>query len=294
MEIVHDEKFAQMFKELENDPEYLKELREIEEGEDVNLYPGDCLEEMKHIPDGTVDLVLTDLPYGVTNKDSEAGGWDCQIPMQPMWDEFWRVLKPNGACVLFSQGMFTAQLMMSQPKNWRYNLIWDKCRASGFLNSKRMPLRYHEDICVFYRSLPTYNPQMEDLNGREPSHSQGRGKHKETNRCYGNMNRLPTCGVADKKFPGSILKFPRPHCTGNHPTEKSVDLCRWIIRTYTNPGEHVLDATMGSGTTGVAAILEGRRFTGIEKEQKYMDVAVKRLEEARKRPHEEDEQTSDS
>lgn len=244
------------------------------------LYNDDCLKILPTLPDGSVDMILTDLPYGVTNKASEAGKWDCQIPMEPLWEQFWRVLKPNGACVLFAQGMFTAQLMMSQPKNWRYNLIWDKCRASGFLNSKRMPLRRHEDICVFYRSLPTYNVQLEDLNGREASHPQGRGKHKETNRCYGSMNRLPTCGVEDKKFPGSILSFPRPHCTGNHPTEKSVDLCRWLIRSYTNPGEEVLDATMGSGTTGVAAILEGRNFIGIEKEQKYYDVAVSRIQKA--------------
>lgn len=248
----------------------------------------DCLEELKKIPDGSVDFILDDLPYAVTNKSSEAGTWDQLIPFVPMWNHFWRVLKPNGAVVLFAQGMFTAQLMMSQPKNWRYNLIWDKCRASGFLNSNRMPLRYHEDICVFYRELPTYNPQMEELNGREENHTQGRGKHKETNRCYGSMHRVDDCGIKGKKFPGSILKFPRPHCTGNHPTEKSVDLCRWIVRTYTNKGEIVLDATMGSGTAGVASLLEGRKFIGIEKERKYFDVAKKRIEQASQLPVQED------
>ena len=246
----------------------------------TNIYLGDCLELMKSIPDGSIDMVLTDLPYGVLNKGNESAKWDSPIPMEPMWEQFLRVSKNNAAIVLFSQGMFTAQLMMSQPKLWRYNLIWDKCRASGFLNAKRMPLRYHEDICVFYRSLPTYNPQLEDLNGREPSHSQGRGNHKETNRCYGNINRLPTCGVEGKKFPKSILSFPRPHCTGHHPTEKSVDLCRWLIRTYTNPGETVLDATVGSGTTLVAAFLEARNGIGIESEQKYYDVAVSRIQKA--------------
>jgi DNA modification methylase len=246
----------------------------------IQLHNDDCLNVLPTIPDGSVDCIITDLPYGVTNKASEAGKWDSPIPMEPLWEQFWRVLKPNGACVLFAQGMFTAQLMMSQPKNWRYNLIWDKCRASGFLNAKRMPLRYHEDICVFYRSLPTYNPQLEDLNGREPSHSQGRGNHKETNRCYGNINRLPTCGVEGKKFPKSILSFPRPHCTGNHPTEKSVELCRWLVRTFTNPGETVLDATMGSGTTLVAAALEGRKGIGIELVGKYYDIAVERVMQA--------------
>ena len=185
---------------------------------DINLIHDDCLKVLPTIHDGSVDCIITDLPYGVTNKASEAGKWDSPLPMEQMWEQFWRVLKPNGAVVLFAQGMFTAQLMMSQPKYWRYNLIWDKCRASGFLNSKRMPLRWHEDICVFYRSLPTYNVQLEDLNGRKPTHAKGRGKHEETNRCYGKLKRLQSCGVEGKKFPGSILRFPRPHCTGNHPT----------------------------------------------------------------------------
>jgi DNA modification methylase len=198
--------------------------------------------------------------------------------MEPLWEQFWRVLKPNGACVLFAQGMFTAQLMVSQPDYWRYNLIWDKCRFSGFLNAKRMPMRNHEDICVFYRKLPTYNPQMEEIGDRPATHPQGWGKHKTTNRCYGKMSRKWTGTTYDKKFPGSILKFKRPHCTGNHPTEKSVDLCRWLIRTYTNPGETVLDATMGSGTTLVAAFLEARNGIGIEMERQYYDVAVSRIQ----------------
>jgi len=244
---------------------------------DFWLWQGDCLEEMKRIPDGSVDMVLTDLPYGVTNKESEAGKWDLQIPLAPIWEHLLRVAKENAAIILFSQGMFTAQLMMSQPKLWRYNLIWDKCRTSGFLNANRMPLRCHEDIVVFYRLLPTYNPQLEDLNGREKNHDQGRGNHKETNRCYGSVARWQTVANPDKKHPRSILSFPRPHCTGNHPTEKSVDICRWLIRSYTNKGDTVLDATMGSGTTGVAAALEGRSFIGIEKETQYYQKAIERI-----------------
>ena len=245
---------------------------------------GDCLELMKQIPDGSVDMILTDLPYGVTNEVSEAGKWDCVIPFEPMWSEFLRVTKHNAAIVLFSQGMFTAQLMMSQPRLWRYNLIWDKCRASGFLNANRMPLRFHEDVCVFYRSLPTYNPQLEDLNGREATHSAGNGEHKNTNRCYGKVERWKMSGISGKKFPRSILAFPRPHCTGNHPTEKSVDLCAWLIRSYTNKCETVLDATMGSGTTGVACAIEGRDFIGIEKEAKYFEVAKRRIDEELSKP----------
>ena len=252
-----------------------------------NLLLGDCIALLPSLSDGNVDLIVCDLPYGVLNKAAEGGKWDSQIPLEPLWREFLRVTKPNAAIIFFAQGMFTAQLMMSQPKYWRYNLIWDKCRASGFLNAKRMPLRYHEDICVFYRSLPTYNPQLEDLNGREPNHMQGMGKHKKTNRCYGSLERWPTAyvvGVEGKKFPKSILSFPRPHCTGNHPTEKSVDLCRWLIRSYSNPGDTVLDPAMGSGTTGVAAIQEGMNFVGIERDPHYYEIASRRIAEAKQLP----------
>lgn len=138
-----------------------------------NIYNGDCLDLMKEIPDKFCDAIITDLPYGCLNKDSEGGSWDVIIPFVPLWEQYERVIKDNGAIILFAQGMFTAQLMMSNPRLWRYNLIWNKCRATGFLNANRMPLRYHEDICVFYKALPTYNPQMEELNGREPNHAQG-------------------------------------------------------------------------------------------------------------------------
>ena len=239
---------------------------------------------MDNVEDGSVSMCLTDLPYGVLNLGNENAKWDCQIPIEPLWEHWLRVCKHNAAIVLFAQGMFTAKLMMSKPDLWRYNLIWDKKRMSGFLNSNRMPLRQHEDICVFYRQLPTYNVQMEELNGREKSHSQGCGKHKITNQCYGKVDRFLANKNYDKKFPGSILTFPRPHCTGNHPTEKSVDLCRWLIRSYTNEGETVLDCTMGSGTTGVACVFENRNFVGIERDEKYFNIAKERIEEAEMMP----------
>lgn len=248
------------------------------------LLLGNCLEKMRLIPDASVDCIIDDLPYQCTNEKSEAGKWDEIIPFEPMWEQFLRVTKQNAAIILFAQGIFTAKLMLSQPSLYRYSLIWDKCRTSGFLNVNRMPLRCHEDILVFYRSLPTYNPQMEELNGREPSHPQGRGNHKETNRCYGDVARWQTVANPNQKHPRSILRFPRPHCTGHHPTEKSVDLCRWLIRSYTNEGETVLDATAGSGTTGVAAILENRSFIGIEKEPKYFEVMQRRVTEAMTTP----------
>ena len=124
------------------------------------IYNEDCLEGMKRIPDGSVDAIICDLPYGVLNAGSEGGSWDVVIPFEPLWEQYKRVTKPNAAIVLFAQGMFTAKLMMSQPKMWRYNLVWDKLLKSGFLNANRMPLRQHEDIVVFYREMPVYNPQM--------------------------------------------------------------------------------------------------------------------------------------
>lgn len=251
------------------------------------LYQGDCIEEIRRIPDGSVDMILDDLPYQCTNSKSEAGQWDNLIPFEPMWEQFWRVLKPNGSVVLFAQGMFTAQLMMSQPKYWRYNLCWDKCRSTGFLNASKMPLRRHEDILVFYRTQPTYNPQLVLCDPSERTHSRGSLKKRQTNRVYGEYHDVPTKDP-DHKYPGSILKFPRPHATGNHPTEKSVDLCRWLIRSYTNKGDTVLDATAGSGTTGVAAVLEDRKFVGIEKEKKYFEVMQRRINEAIKTPRQEE------
>ena len=239
---------------------------------------GDCLEILPTIPDGSVGMILTDLPFGCLSKSSEGGKWDNAIPLDPLWNQFLRVTKHNAAIVLFAQGMFTAQLMMSQPKLWRYNLVWSKTdRPSGFLNARKMPLRSHEDILVFYRSLPTYNPQMVKCEPHQRNHSRGKTE-KQTNRCYGNFAKAPDI-ITDEKYPRSILEFRRPH-PPEHPTQKPVDLCRWLIRTYTNPGETVLDATMGSGTTGVAAALEGRGFYGIERATKYFEIAKRRIQEA--------------
>ena len=251
------------------------------------LYHGDCLDEMRRIPDGSVDMILDDLPYQCTNSKSEAGQWDNLIPFEPMWEQFLRVTKEDAAIILFAQGMFTAQLMMSQPKYWRYNLVWDKCRSTGFLNASKMPLRRHEDILVFYRKQPSrYNPQLVLCAPLERTHSRGNLKNRQTNRVYGEYKDVPTKDP-DHKYPGSILKFPRPHATGNHPTEKSVDLCRWLIRSYTNKGDTCLDATAGSGTTGVAAVLEDRNCICIEKYRKYFEVMQRRIDEAINTPRQE-------
>ena len=245
-----------------------------------NIYNMDCLVGMKLIPDGTIDAVICDLPYGVLNGESEGGSWDTIIPFEPLWAEYRRVCKPTAAIVLFAQGMFTAKLMMSNEKMWRYNLIWDKVRATGFLNANRMPLRNHEDICVFYRQLGTYNPQMESLNGRERNHTQGHGEHKEKNSCYGKVGRInPT--YEDKKHPRSIIVKNAVHCNEGqfHPTQKPVDLLRYLVLTYTNEGDTVLDNCMGSGTTAIACIKEKRHFIGFELNEEYYKKALKRIKQ---------------
>lgn len=247
------------------------------------IYNCDCLQGMSDIPDNSIDCIICDLPYGVLNKSNNQAQWDKLIPFEPLWRQYLRVSKPNAAIILFAQGMFTAQLMMSQPDLWRYNLVWDKQRATGFLNAYKMPLRYHEDIAVFYREQPTYNPQMEDLNGRERSHPQGRGNHSETNRCYGTINRYklykPKEDNIDKKFPRSIITIKKEHKTETfHPTQKPVNLIRYLIRTYSNEGDIILDNCMGSGTTAIACIQEKRHFIGYELNKEYYDKACKRID----------------
>lgn len=240
-----------------------------------NIYNMDCLEGMKLIPDGSVDAVICDLPYGVLNSTSEGGSWDSIIPLEPLWEQYKRITKPTAAIVLFCQGMFTAKLMMSQPKMWRYNLIWDKInRITGFLNANRMPLRIHEDIAVFYNSLPTYNPQMTI---GDKCHPRGFGNHRNNNRCYGDFKQQTTV-ITNEKFPTSIVAFDKEHDgTQWHPTQKPTALIRYLIRTYTNEGDTVLDNCMGSGTTAVACIKEKRHFIGFELNKEYYDKACKRI-----------------
>ena len=242
------------------------------------IYNEDCLQGMKRIDDGSIDAIICDLPYEVLNDGNPDAQWDKMLPLDEMWAQFIRVTKPTAPIVLFGSGMFTARLMVSQPKLWRYNLIWDKVRATGFLNANRMPLRNHEDIMVFYRQLGTYNPQMEALNGRERNHTQGHGNHKEKNSCYGKVGRInPT--YEDKKHPRSIIVKQAVHCNEAqfHPTQKPIDLLRYLVLTYTNPNDVVLDATIGSGTTAIACIKEHRHFVGFELNKEYYDKACKRI-----------------
>lgn len=246
------------------------------------LLLGDCLQRMKEIPDGSVDMVLADLPFGVVNRSNPHAENDQLIPLEPLWRQYKRVCKKNAAIVLFGHGMFTAQLMMSNPKMWRYNLVWDKVRSTGFLNANRMPLRGHEDILVFYRALPEYHPQMEDLNGREPNHEQDHGDREEKNGIYGNFHRLNHPAFTDKKHPRSIVRFNAVHCNEDqcHPNQKPVKLLEWLIRSYSNPGDTVLDNAMGAGSTGVAAVNTGRNFIGIEINAEYYAAATGRISKA--------------
>ena len=246
------------------------------------IYLEDCLEGMKRIDDGSVDCIITDLPYGVLNEASEGGSWDTIIPFDKLWEQYNRVIKPNGAILLFGQGMFTSDLMQSNRKMWRYNLVWDKVLRKGFLNANRMPLRSHEDICVFYKNLPTYNPQMEPCLPHQRNHGRGVGGNP-TNRCYGDYKDIPV-NITDEKYPGSILTFQKGHNKESwlHPTQKPVSLIEYLVLTYTNKGDLVLDSCMGSGTTAIACIKAKRHFVGFETDEGYFRQAEKRIWEERR------------
>ncbi len=217
---------------------------------------GDCIEIMRHLPNGCIDMVLCDLPYGTTQNK-----WDCIVPLDKLWAEYKRVVKDSGAIVLTSQGLFTAALIMSQPKMFKYKWVWEKSKATNFLNVKKQPLRKHEDICVFYKKQPVYNPQMTD---GEP-YDKGFRK-KQLSGSYGDFMsvHVKSNGL---RYPTDVIYFKTAESEGEvfHATQKPVDLGRYLVRTYSNPGDVVLDNTSGSGSFLVAALLEGRNFVGIEK-----------------------------
>lgn len=253
-----------------------------EDSKMIRLLQGDCLELMKDIPDKSIDMILCDLPYGSLNRNNPLAKWDNRIDFDRLWKIYKKVIKDNGAIVLFGSGMFTADLMQSQRSLWRYNLVWDKVNKTGFLNSKRMPLRQHEDICVFYKKLPTYNPQMAKCEPHKRNHSRGNLKQQIINSCYGDFVEVQSV-ISDEKYPTSIVSVSKEHCRGNffHPTQKPVKLCEWLIKTYTNEGDTVLDNCMGSGSTGVACVNLNRNFIGMELKQEYFNIAMERINDAR-------------
>lgn len=226
----------------------------------------DCLEGMRLIPDGSVDLVLCDLPYGTTHNK-----WDVVIPFSALWEQYERVVKENGAIILFSDGLFTVQLIQSNVKLWRYNLIWDKTRGCDFLNANIKPLKSHEDIVVFYRKKPTYNKQFWYSTPYKPT------KNGSLSDNYGDRAIAVSESEDGRRNPLSILRFPRD-AEKLHPTQKPVALLEYLIRTYSNEGDTVLDNCFGSGSTLVAALNCGRSCIGFEQEPKYFETASHRLE----------------
>ena len=231
---------------------------------------GDCLDLMNEIPDCSVDMILCDLPYGTTRNK-----WDAVIPFDALWKQYKRIVKQDGAIVLFSQTPFDKELAMSNIGWLRYEWIWQKNKATGHLNCKKMPLKSHENILVFYKRLPTYN-------------AQGLVKKKVATIRKGGNGNGSNYGKSDKdaiqeyeNFPRDILEFAVETKTV-HPTQKPVALLEYLVKTYTNEGDTVLDNCMGSGSTGVACVNTGRRFIGIELDNGYFDIATKRIEEATK------------
>ncbi len=219
------------------------------------LFEGDCLDWLPRFPDGSVDMVLCDLPYGTTQNK-----WDSVIDLARLWKEYARVLKPNGAVVLTSQGIFTARLILSQEAWFKYKLVWEKSKPTNFLNAKKQPLRKHEDICVFYREQPVYHPQM------RAGDPYDKGVRKDQlSGSYGDFQpvRVKSEGA---RYPTDVVYFKTAESEGPvwHPTQKPVELARYLVRTYSNPGDLILDNAFGSGSFLVAAAAEGRRYVGIE------------------------------
>lgn len=235
------------------------------------IYQGDCLEIMQDIDNSSVDMILCDLPYGVTNNKK-----DIVIPFIKIWKQYERIIKDNGVIALFAQGLFYVDLVSSNRKLFRYDLVWDKKLTSGFLNCNRQPLRKHEQIAIFYKKQPTYNPQFSI---GEPSHSKGYCLNRHKNRNYGKYDEVDnTSKNTYDKFPTSILEYQKIHPSkAVHPTQKSIELSKYLIKTYTNENELVLDNCIGSGTTAIACIETNRHYIGIELQQEYVDIANKRI-----------------
>lgn len=230
-----------------------------------NIYQGDCLDLMKEIPDKSIDMILCDLPYGTTRNK-----WDSIIPLEPLWKQYKRIIKDNGAIVLTAQTPFDKVLGVSNLDMLKYEWIWEKTESTGFLNAKKMPLKRHENILVFYKKMPTYNPRF--TKGTPYSYQ----KDGISSGNYGDSKGTNKIINEGKRYPVSIITFKKDK--GLHPTQKPVALCEYLIKTYTNEGELVLDNCMGSGSTIVACLNTDRNFIGIEKELKYFEIAKKRIE----------------
>jgi site-specific DNA-methyltransferase (adenine-specific) len=238
------------------------------------IYQRDCLEGMRLIPDKSIDMILCDLPYGTTRNK-----WDSIIPLDPLWAQYERVIKNNGAIVLTGQQPFSAKLIMSNEKLFRYEWIWEKSRVTGFLDAKRKPLRSHENILVFYKKLPIYNPQKWKIDERFIDRRKKLSIDNYSQQNYGNHTKTEHRKDDGTRYPQSVLPIASVNTekTG-HPTQKPVELFQYLLETYTNTGMIVLDNCMGSGTTAIAALRTGRQFIGFETEPAYVEIANKRID----------------
>ena len=232
---------------------------------------GDCIDLLKNIPDNSIDMVLCDLPYGTTQCK-----WDITIPMNKLWQAYNRVCKKNAPMVFTAAQPFTSALVMSNPKFFKYTWVWEKSKSTGYLNAKKMPMRAHEDICVFYRKPPIYNPQM--TQGKPYN----KGKAHRPTDVYGSQVSTLVKNDTGLRYPRTVQYFKTAESEGKvyHPTQKPLSLFRYLIKTYTNEGDVVLDNCIGSGTTAIAAIKENRNFVGIELDKDYVSISSQRMDEA--------------
>ena len=254
------------------------------------LYHGDCLEVMKNISDKSIDMILCDLPYGMTSRNK----WDIIIPFDKLWNQYTRIIKDNSAIVLFGKQPFTSMMIMSNPKIYKYNMIWRKNLKSGHLNTKRIPMGAYEDIMVFYKKQPIYNPQKIPRTYQKPS----KKSYYTESTNYGRQRGDYIDNQSNWLYPDDVIDYEDGanldaldlenemlyiKCVHNssgklHPTQKPVELLEWLIKTYTNENMTILDNCMGSGSTGVACLNTNRKFIGIEMDENYFNIAKERLE----------------
>lgn len=237
-----------------------------------DIYHGDCLKLLPLIPDKSIELILSDLPYQITQNS-----WDVMIPMSPLWEQFRRVIKPNGVVVLTSYGLFSAKLMLAAPDIYKYSLVWQKNKTTNFLNAKRQPLRKHEDILVFYDKQCTYNPQK--TTGHKPVNSFTHHRGAESDN-YGKTRSGWKGGGATDRYPTSIIQIPVLNNDSGqkiHPTQKPLALAEYLVKTFSNEGDTVLDPAAGSGTMVVAAKKLKRHYIGMEISNEYYEASKNRL-----------------
>jgi len=230
---------------------------------------GDAIDEMSKLPDKSIDMILCDLPYGTTQCK-----WDTVIPFDSLWEQYRRIIKDKGVIVLTASQPFTSNLVMSNPKLFRYSLVWEKSKSTGYLNSKKMPMRSHEDILVFYKSLPIYNPQMVD--GKP--YDKGKA-HRPTEVYREQKGEIHVKNDSGQRYPRSVQYFKTAESEGvvYHPTQKPISLMEWLIKTYTNEGDIVLDNCIGSGTTAIACIRTNRKYIGIDIDESYINITTERI-----------------